>query len=257
MLGMQYKRQVEHPRLEGRVPGVPAQHVQDVLRRADLRVRPMDDEAVVEVLVHVCLEAVDRHQRHRGDHIEALAEQGRHRDVVGVDITRVQGEDTTRHGVHDVAARHPEQRVVDEVPRQVPSLGKLILETPQLLSVGQLPEEDQIGRLLESEPPLIEKAAHEVVDADTTIDELAWHRDVGVALRGGAHHITDLRETGKDALARDVPEAALHVVLRVLVRVHDTVVVSHSAPSLQHLLGGLASGWAGRLRNGFGHGVSS
>ena len=90
VLGMQHERHVEYERLEFGEAAVRAQHVKEVLGGRVLRLRPVDDEALVVEFVEVGLVGVDGEHRELRDEVQALAQHVACRGAVGVRVERVQ-----------------------------------------------------------------------------------------------------------------------------------------------------------------------
>ena len=185
----------------------------------------MDVHALVVDVVVVGVVAVHRQHREHADEEDALAD-----DVVEAVVQRLlvvgrQGEDAPGDGVHDVLAGRHHDDVPDEGVGQPPLLGQVVLELLQLLRVGERPEQQEVGALLEAEA-LVEEALGEIADVVAAVLEpaLAGHLDP-VDLVGPV----DLGHGGQsdhDAVAFGVAQALLDIVL--LVEVGGEAVRGHA-----------------------------
>ena len=174
----------------------------------------MDDEALAVELVEVRLVGVDGEHRHLGDEVQALAQHVACRGVVGARVERVQAEHPAHHRVHDVAARHPQDPVVDERARHLAHLREVRVELVELRRGGQLAEKEEVRGLLEAVLALGDEAVDEVLDLDAAVEQPPGSGNQLVAFGRGADDVADPRETGEHALAGLVAQAALDVVLR-------------------------------------------
>ena len=110
----------------------------------------MDDETLAVELVEVGLVGVDGEHRELRDQMQALAQHVAGGRVVGVGIERVQAQHPAHHRVHDVAAGHAKNAVVDEGAGHLAHVGEVIVELVELCAVGERAEQEEVGRLLES-----------------------------------------------------------------------------------------------------------
>ena len=178
VLHVQDQGEVQDGGLQVGVGLVGPEHAEDVLRRGEPGVRPVDVHALVVDVVVVGVVAVHRQHREHADEEDALAD-----DVVEAVVQRLlvvgrQGEDAPGDGVHDVLAGRHHDDVPDEGVGQPPLLGQVVLELLQLLRVGERPEQQEVGALLEAEA-LVEEALGEIADVVAAVLEpaLAGHLD--------------------------------------------------------------------------------
>jgi len=120
VFGMQHQRQIQQLRLQGRVAAVIAQHVQEVLRGGQFRLRGMNDEAALAIVIHIGLVAVGREQRESGHQFQALPQHIREGNIFRPVVEYIHRQDALGHRVHHVATGQLEQRVVDKVIGQRP-----------------------------------------------------------------------------------------------------------------------------------------
>ncbi len=93
--------------------------------------------------------------------------------------------------------------------------GEVLVELVELVPVGKLAEEQQVGGLLEAGLALGHESVDEVVDLDAAVQQLAGRGHELVALGRGADDVADAGEAREHASAGLVAQAALDVVLDV------------------------------------------
>lgn len=87
--------------------------------------------------------------------------------------------------------------------------------------VGRCPEQKQIGRLLEVEPAPLHPF-HEVANVDAAVEQPAFRGHfVSVLVFAESDDLGNFRQAAHDAVAVDVPQSPLHVVLFVQAGVDD------------------------------------
>ena len=84
----------------------------------------------------------------------------------------------------------------------------------------ELPEEQQIGSLLESEAPLPLARAHNVLDVDAAVVQRARHGQLLALVNHVAMHVADGRQPHQNARPVAVAQAPLDVVPLVQRRVY-------------------------------------
>ena len=212
---VEHKGHVQHPGLQSRVAQVLPEHQQEILCRGQLRPGHVDEQAL-PLSVPPSLVGVDGQHRHVAQELEGLAQHVLQADVVGLVVIAGQGQDGPLHGVHQVLGRGLHDDVPEEIGGKGPVGRQLAAEGVQLLPVGQLPKQEQIGRLLEGVPPPLLGAPHDLPAVDAPVVQHALGGPDVLVLR---HRVgLDLRhpgQAGQHAPSVLVPEAALDLVVRI------------------------------------------
>ena len=95
---------VQHPGLQLGVGAVRPQNAQDVLRRGELGVRLVDEQALAVVIVAVGLVAVHRQQGEQRNQLHGLPQHVGDGNIFRVLVIGIEGEHAAGQGVHHVAA---------------------------------------------------------------------------------------------------------------------------------------------------------
>ena len=208
MLHVQEKRRVEDTRLGLGELFVRPEHAQDILRRRPSLGRPVDVHAAVVFVVVVGVVGVDRQHREHRDQHEALADDVG--DVVAADVLVVggQGQDASRHRVHDVDGSRLHDDVARKVPRQVAVSLEDLDELFCLVLVRQFAKEQEVSDLLKGEA-LIDIAVDQVIHTVVTVIEAAVGRDALAVFYLKSVDTGDRRKTREDTLAVGVAQAAV------------------------------------------------
>ena len=223
VLRVEHQRDVEHLRLKRREFLVRAQNAQNVFGGRQLGLWLVNVQAVPVVVVAVRLIAVDREQRENRDELDALAQHVRHRDVVRRVIVGIHRQHAARERVHHVAAGRLHDDVAHEVCRQRPVKGKLAFEQLELFGRRQLAEKQQIGRHLKSEAVVGGHAAHEILDVIAAVKKLTLARDACSVHDFMRTNFRNVGQTCQHAVAVEIAQTALYVVLAVECGVDHTV----------------------------------
>ena len=181
-----------------------AQHIQDILRRAQIGVRVMKEKAgAVAQIIGVGLIAVNRQLRKHGDQLNTLPQYVLQAHILRLRIVAVVGQNAAGHGVHHIGAG----RLHDDVPYkavgQAPVAPQHLVEFLQLLFGGKPPDQQQINCLLKAKAPVLQCAADQIVDVISPVEKLPFHR---FAHGAGSVDVADFRKAGQNALSRHVPQ---------------------------------------------------
>ena len=176
------------------------------------------------MIVGLRLVAVGRDRRHGADQrdraLQALLDrQIVHRLVLGLVLERHREENGARDAVHDVHRRMTQDRVLLETVRQLAVRAELVLPVHQLLRRRQLAEHQEVGGLLVAVAVLLAVRRDEVLDADSTIVELAGNRLLLALVHDVAVDVADRGQPDQDARTVVVAQAALDAELAVKRRV--------------------------------------
>ena len=211
---MQDQGEVQDGCLQVGVGLVGPEHAEDVLRRGEPGVRPVDVHALVVDVVVVGVVAVHRQHREHADEEDALADHVVEAVVQSLLVVGRQGEDASGDGVHDVLPGGDHDDVPDEHHRELPLLRQVELELLQLTLVRELSEKQEVGALLEAEA-LVEESLGEVADVVAAVLEpaLAWHLDAVDLDR--AVDLGDGGESDDDPVSLGVAQSFFHVVFLV------------------------------------------
>ena len=216
VFGVQDEAEVEDEGFQFRILLVGTNEAENVFRRAQILARLVYDEATVRVVVRVHLIAVGGEQGKLRDELYALSEYVGDRDIVGAFVVAVQGEHAARDDVHHVRGRCFHDYVAHETFGQSAELAQHFVEVFQLLFVGQFAEEEQIDRFLKAETLFFHEAAHEILNGDAAVIQLAGALDaVAVLVELVGVDLAYLGESGDDARAVNVAQSAFYVVFFV------------------------------------------
>ena len=146
VLCMAHKAQVEQPRLLLGEVLVRADHAQEVLRRGQLRLRPVEIEAVVVKIMPLYNIGIGRDDREARNELDGLAHHILDTQAVRVRVAGIQGKDGPPELVHDVVARIFQDHVLRKILRQIRKIMQQALEHVVLLLIGQVAEEQQVPK---------------------------------------------------------------------------------------------------------------
>ena len=219
VLCVEHQREVKELCLEGGELAVGAEHVEDVLRKRKLRIRLADDEAL-PLLEVVRLIAVNRDQREQRDQRQTLAQYVRNGDVIRLFIIGIERKHALGEGVHHVVAGRLHDDVAGEDGRKHTQIREELHEIRELLLVGELAEQEEVGCLLEAGAVVRRKAGNELLDIDAAVIELAVTRNALPVHHFGGADIADMCQTCENALAVQIAQTAFDVVFGVELRVN-------------------------------------
>ena len=159
----------------------------------------MDDKALPELIVVVCVIRIHRQEREGGDQLQALAHHIVDADIVGVVIIGVQRQHTARQRVHHIAAGRFENDVTHEVGGKRAVVCKRLAKTLQFVFVREFAAQKQIGDLFKTGMRIVHESIHDLLYVDAAVEQLAVAGDeftvhffVGLDFR-------DLRQSGQHA----------------------------------------------------------
>ena len=192
---------VQHPGLQLGVGAVRPQNAQDVLRRGELGVRLVDEQALAVVIVAVGLVAVHRQQGEQGDQLHGLPQHVGDGNIFRVLVIGIEGEHAAGQGVHHVAAGGLHDDVPHKAGGQGAVKGQKLAEGLKVFLVGQLAKEQQVGGALVAEVVPGQLAAHQLLHAVAAVVELALAGDA-LAVHGFAgDDFGNVGKAGEHALA--------------------------------------------------------
>ena len=222
MLHVQQQGNVQHVGFQIGVLPVRTQHLEQVLGSGKLGPRPVNVHAAVALVIMVGMVSVDRQHGENTDQLDALLQLGLQIALADIVVIAGQGQHTAGQGIHKILAGRLHDDIPYKVGGQIPALGQTILEGFQLGFVGQIPQQQQIGRLLEG-IALAPQPPDQVIDVVAAIPQLAVAGDLlAVALLEGinAGNVGDARQ---HTLAVLVAQTALDVIPGKQRRVHPVV----------------------------------
>ena len=113
--------------------------------------------------------------------------------------------------------------IPDEVVGQGAVIGQLLAKALQLPLAGQMAQQQQVGSFLKAKAAVHQGAAHQLLHVDAPVVQLAVTGDFLPIDYLLGHDVGDLGQAGQDSLAVHVPQAPLHIVADVVVRVDGAV----------------------------------
>ena len=235
VLGVEHQTEVQQLGLKRRVGRVLAQHHQEVLRRRAARHRVAHEERLPVVIVHLRLIGIGRHRGEARHQVDALAQHRRDAHRIGRLVIAVSRENRPCQGVHDVPARLADNLFQQQIGQRALGVQDRV-PLFQLGLVRQLPEEQQIRRLLEAGAPFALEAVHQFLHVHPAIELLARHRDQLILVHHVAVNRADTRQPNQHARAILVAQTALHVVAPVKLRVDLCARTRHPLITRQSLL---------------------
>ena len=116
--------------------------------------------------------AVDGQHGEDADQEDALPQDVLDAVVQRLLVVGCEEQDASGDGVHDVPVGGLHDDVPGEGDGELPLLGEVLLELVQVLLVRKLPEQEEVGALLESEP-FVQESGGQVLDVVPAVAELA------------------------------------------------------------------------------------
>ncbi len=156
MLRMKNQGNIQYPRFCFGVPAVRAQQIQDVLRRGQLWLRGVNEQALSVMIMAVCLIAVYRQTGEKGDQLKRLSQYIGDGNIVGIVIIGIQGQYASCQRVHHVIAGSLHDNVPDKAGRQGTVMCQKLFEVLQLLHGRQFAEQQQVSGLLITKVSLLD-----------------------------------------------------------------------------------------------------
>ena len=123
VVGVKNEAQIQQIRLQPGVLGVFADHHQKAFGRGFAVLGVAQEQALAQVVMGLDLIGIGRHHRVAGDQVDALPQYVGERDVVGLVVVDVRGQNGPRQAVHDVLAGRADDRcfleAIGQPPRRV------------------------------------------------------------------------------------------------------------------------------------------
>ena len=188
-------------------------HAQEVLRNGKLRLRPVQIQAVIVIIMPLDHIGVRHNHGEAGDQLNGLAHHVFHAQAVRIGITGVEGQDGAPQLVHDIVAGILENHVLRKILRQrrvgVENGGEHVV----LRLRGQLAEEQKIRNLGETEALFLDIGVDQIGQIIAAIDEAALHGDAVAVDDAVAEDVADLGAADHDTGAVVIAQAALDVAV--------------------------------------------
>ncbi len=215
VLGVQNEALVEHRRFEGGELAVVAQHVQDIFRGGKVCARLMNKQRRVRIIIAVRLLAVDGEKRELRDELKRLAQNILFRGIVRPRVIGVEGKHAAGEHIHHVARGRLHDDVALERGGQGAEIRQNFAEAVELASRGQVPEQQQVRRLLEGKAPPL-RSRDQIAHVDAAVVQLALDGDfVSVFVLAERGDFGNFGEAAHHAVAVDVAQPPLYVVFFV------------------------------------------
>ena len=214
VVGVEDQRRVQGPGLQLRKLFILPQQIEDVLRHGQV-ILGLVNEQVSALGAAVGQVAVDGQLWGIHRQLQALAQNVRHRDVVGLVIVAVQGQQAPGQGVHHVSGGGLHHHVTDKILGQMAILIEHLAERIQLLLGGKLPENEKVHRFLKAEALLSQAALYQLPDVVAAIVQHTLAGDGVVIIDGVALDLGNAGKAGQHTAAVGIAQAALDVVALV------------------------------------------
>jgi hypothetical protein len=220
---MEHQAQVQQPGLQLGEVVVRPDGVKEILRNRQLRAWAVEIQTFVVKIVALYGKRVGHNGGHPGDELEGMEQLVLQGGVFRVVVVGIKGQDAPGQLVHNVLAGGLEDHVLGEVVGQGAVLGQNAAKSPQFLPLGQLPEQQQIGRLLKAEAVIGAEAGDDITDFDAPVKELALHGDLLAVLHIVAPDVADLGHSRHHAGAVGVAQTPLDIPFLVIAGVDQVI----------------------------------
>src|SRR6056297_3844957 len=117
VLGVRYQGKVKELGFQGRVGSVRSNESKNVFRGTEFRVRRMDIEGLVLMVMLLCLIAIGDESGKLGNQTDRLAKHILNRDIFGIVVVGIGRENTSCEFVHDIRTRGGENHILGK-PRR-------------------------------------------------------------------------------------------------------------------------------------------
>ena len=104
VLCMQHQRRIQNLCLKECILFIRTQQTEDILRSRDVRIRKMDEHALVPLIMVVCIIAIHRQHGEFTDQLQTLLQHVRNGQVGYIIVIGRQRQHRLGHGIHDVLA---------------------------------------------------------------------------------------------------------------------------------------------------------
>ena len=186
---------------------------QDVFGRGQLGVGLVQEHRLALEVAAACLVGVGDDDRELGHQTDALTQDVLGRDIVRGGVVGVEREGCACELVHDVRAGRTHNHVLGEVVGQGTRLTDHCSEEAELLAGGQTAGQQQVADLAKAEAVLVLEGVEQVVQIDAAIGQLALDGFALTFVEQVAMNVTKTGDTGHNACAVRVSQAALDIVL--------------------------------------------
>ena len=200
VLHVQDQGDIQDLRLQRRIAAVRAQNVQNILRGGQFGLGLVYVQALSVMVVTVCLIAVDRQHREKGDQLQTLSEYVRQGRVVRPVVVGVEREHASGKRVHHVVAGRFHDDIAYKAGGKRTVTGQQTGKLCQFVPVRQLIEQKQISHFLKAEAVLACKTIDQILNVVAAVEETAVCRDLYTVHDLTGAHVGDIGQAGKDAL---------------------------------------------------------
>ena len=213
VLGVDDQAEIQEVRLGLGVFLVRAEDAEEVLGGTEVIVGVMESQGLIEEGVAVDRVGLGGDNGEAGHDLNGLAEHIVQRHLVGVIVIGIESQHRALELVHDGAGGGLHDDVLGKARRQTAQGGQEIIELRQLLSGGEVAEEEEEGGLLKAKAVLVGEVVDEIPQVVAAVLQhtlygvliaLADHVTVGGADTGNTRHdagAVGLAETSLDTVA--------------------------------------------------------
>ena len=222
VLHVQQKSNIQNMGFQRGILLVGAQHLQQVFCRRKLRPRAVDVHAAVIQVVIIGMVAIHRQHGEDTDQLDALLHLGLQAVIPHRIIIRSQGQHAAGQAVHQILAGGFHDNVPHKVAGQGTAFGQAVGKFMQLLFIGQITKQQQVGNFLKA-IALAAQTTDQVIHVIPAVPQLA--------IAGGFNAVTHFKRInagnignpGQHTVAVLIAQAALYTELIKQVRINGIV----------------------------------
>ena len=222
VLHVQQKSNIQNMGFQRGILLVGAQHLQQVFCRRKLRPRAVDVHAAVIQVVIIGMVAIHRQHGEDADQLDALLHLGLQAVIPHRIIIRSQGQHAAGQAVHQILAGGFHDNVPHKVAGQGAAFGQAVGKFMQLLFIGQIAKQQQVGNFLKA-IALAAQTTDQVIHVIPAVPQLA--------IAGGFNAVTHFKRInagnignpGQHTVAVLIAQAALYTELIKQVRINGIV----------------------------------
>ena len=179
------------------------------------------------MIVHLGGIVVANQQREFRNQLDALTKHIRKADIIRLVVIGIKHQHAARECVHNILAGLFHNHVTQEIGGNAAVTSEQFSELGKRVSIGQLSEKQQVGRLLKAEAISGNEAGDQVFDIDAAVEQFAGtgnERAVRQLLFRG--DFGNLGQAGQNTVAVEVAQSALDAV-GIVQRGVDPTVFTH------------------------------
>ena len=222
VLHVQQKSNIQNMGFQRGILLVGAQHLQQVFCRRKLRPRAVDVHAAVIQVVIIGMVAIHRQHGEDTDQLDALLHLGLQAVIPHRIIIRSQSQHAAGQAVHQILAGGFHDNVPHKVAGQGTAFGQAVGKFMQLLFIGQIAKQQQVGNFLKA-IALAAQTTDQVIHVIPAVPQLA--------IAGGFNAVTHFKRInagnignpGQHTIAVLIAQAALYTELIKQVRINGIV----------------------------------